>query len=134
MSHGEPLVIIDCRAGGCPLPILDLARHIGDVAGRATITVEADDPAAGPDIAAWCRMRGHEFVGRATADGRHARLHRPPSALSDSGILADVCGLIGFLSAGRTRQRSTWRDRRLAEPTCATAARTRAACGPTTTW
>jgi tRNA 2-thiouridine synthesizing protein A len=73
-------VIIDARGRRCPLPILDLARHIGDVEVGATLTVEADDPAARPDIAAWCRMRGHEFVAaQAAADGTPAyvvrRLH-----------------------------------------------------------
>jgi tRNA 2-thiouridine synthesizing protein A len=67
VNHGEPLVIIDCRGRRCPLPIIDLARAIPDTPVGATITVEADDPAAGPDIAAWCQMRKHEFVGRATA-------------------------------------------------------------------
>jgi tRNA 2-thiouridine synthesizing protein A len=63
-------VILDARGRRCPLPILDLARHIGDVDIGATITVEADDPAARPDIAAWCRMRGHEYVGETmAADG-----------------------------------------------------------------
>jgi len=60
-------VILDCRGRRCPLPILDLARHIGDVAVGETVTVEADDPAAGPDIAAWCRMRGHGYVAQTTA-------------------------------------------------------------------
>jgi tRNA 2-thiouridine synthesizing protein A len=73
-------VILDCRGRRCPLPILDLARHIGDVAVGETITVEADDPAARPDIAAWCRMRGHECVDAGAAtDGTPAytvrRLH-----------------------------------------------------------
>jgi tRNA 2-thiouridine synthesizing protein A len=27
------------------------------------LRVLADDPAANNDIRAWCRMRGHEFVG-----------------------------------------------------------------------
>jgi TusA-related sulfurtransferase len=49
------------------LPILDLARRIGDVPVGGTVVVEADDPAADPDIRAWCRMRGHEFVTRAAA-------------------------------------------------------------------
>ena len=61
---------VDSRGRRCPLPIIDLARHITDVEIGATITVEADDPAARPDIKAWCRMRGHEFVGEgAAADG-----------------------------------------------------------------
>lgn len=60
-------MILDCRGRRCPLPILELARHIGDVPVGATLTVEADDPAARPDIAAWCRMRGHETAGESTA-------------------------------------------------------------------
>jgi tRNA 2-thiouridine synthesizing protein A len=71
---------LDARGRRCPLPILDLARHINEVAVGDTITVEADDPAADPDIRAWCRMRRHEFIGTATAtDGTPAytvrRLH-----------------------------------------------------------
>ena len=60
-------MILDARGQRCPLPILDLARHIGDVAIGETVTVEADDPAAGPDVRAWCRMRGHAFVETTTA-------------------------------------------------------------------
>jgi tRNA 2-thiouridine synthesizing protein A len=56
-------VILDARGRRCPLPVLDLARHIAEVPVGSTVTVEADDPAAGPDIRAWCRMRGHEFAG-----------------------------------------------------------------------
>jgi tRNA 2-thiouridine synthesizing protein A len=75
-----PPVIIDARGRRCPLPILDLARQISAVAVGATIVVEADDPAAGPDIQAWCRMRQHEYVSvTAAADGTPAytvrRLH-----------------------------------------------------------
>jgi tRNA 2-thiouridine synthesizing protein A len=37
------------------------------------LTVEADDPAALPDVRAWCRMRGHEYVGASLAgDGTPA--------------------------------------------------------------
>ncbi len=61
-------MIIDARGRRCPLPILDLARHIDDVEVGAIITVEADDPAARPDVSAWCRMRGHEYVGEHTAN------------------------------------------------------------------
>jgi tRNA 2-thiouridine synthesizing protein A len=73
-------LVIDARGRRCPLPILDLARRIGDVPVGATITVEADDPAALPDVQAWCRMRSHEYVSVAVApDGTPAysvrRLH-----------------------------------------------------------
>lgn len=73
-------LVIDARGRRCPLPILDLARRIGEIAIGATISVEADDPAAGPDVQAWCRMRDHEYLGAsAAADGTPAytvrRLH-----------------------------------------------------------
>jgi tRNA 2-thiouridine synthesizing protein A len=58
---------IDARGRRCPLPILELARHIRDVEIGQTVSVEADDPAAGPDVRAWCRMRGHVFVATGTA-------------------------------------------------------------------
>jgi cysteine desulfurase len=64
---------IDSRGRRCPLPIIDLARAIGGVPVGEVVTVLADDPAAASDVAAWCRMRGHEFVdatpltGQATA-------------------------------------------------------------------
>jgi tRNA 2-thiouridine synthesizing protein A len=61
------VTVVDARGRRCPLPILDLARHIGDVAIGATLVVEADDPAARPDVQAWCRMRGHDYVGEQTA-------------------------------------------------------------------
>jgi tRNA 2-thiouridine synthesizing protein A len=61
-------LVIDARGRRCPLPILDLARRIGEVPVGRTVIVEADDPAALPDVQAWCRMRGHEYVGAAAAD------------------------------------------------------------------
>ena len=64
---------IDARGRRCPLPILDLARRIGEVPVGATVTIEADDPAAGPDVRAWCRMRGHDYAGESrAADGTPA--------------------------------------------------------------
>jgi tRNA 2-thiouridine synthesizing protein A len=65
-AGGAPIVL-DCRGRRCPLPILDLARRLPDVPVGGVITVEADDPAAGPDIRAWCRMRGHELLTPAAA-------------------------------------------------------------------
>jgi TusA-related sulfurtransferase len=56
-------VIVDSRGRRCPLPVIDLAKAIRDVAVGEVVTVLADDPAAATDIPAWCRMRGQEFVG-----------------------------------------------------------------------
>jgi tRNA 2-thiouridine synthesizing protein A len=66
-------LVIDARGRRCPLPILDLARHIAEVPVDALVIVEADDPAALPDVQAWCRMRAHEYVGASVApDGTPA--------------------------------------------------------------
>jgi tRNA 2-thiouridine synthesizing protein A len=53
---------LDCRGQRCPLPVIALARAIGTVGAGEELTVLADDPAAANDIAAWCRMKGHELV------------------------------------------------------------------------
>lgn len=55
-------ISLDCLGMKCPRPIIELARRFGDVAAGDLIEVLADDPAAGPDLAAWCRMRGQELV------------------------------------------------------------------------
>jgi TusA-related sulfurtransferase len=63
-------VELDCRGMRCPLPIIRLANNIGDLPVGQTLGVVAEDPAARPDVAAWCRMRGQEYVGEdAAADG-----------------------------------------------------------------
>jgi TusA-related sulfurtransferase len=64
---------LDCRGLVCPLPVIRLANAVGDVAVGRTLAVVADDPAARPDIAAWCRMRGHEYVGEDRAEDGVAR-------------------------------------------------------------
>jgi tRNA 2-thiouridine synthesizing protein A/cysteine desulfurase len=53
---------LDCRGLVCPAPIIELARHIGDVEPGELLGVVATDAAARVDVAAWCRMTGHEYV------------------------------------------------------------------------
>ncbi|MCK9904378.1 sulfurtransferase TusA family protein [Frankia sp. Cpl3] len=58
----RPQAVLDARGRRCPIPIIELARHIGDVDVGQLIELWADDPAAAADVAAWCRMRGHALV------------------------------------------------------------------------
>jgi len=61
---------LDCRGVVCPAPIIELARHIGDVEPGGLLGVVATDAAARVDVPAWCRMTGHEYVGEEeTEDG-----------------------------------------------------------------
>jgi tRNA 2-thiouridine synthesizing protein A len=69
----ESAVELDCRGLLCPRPVIELARHIDDVAVGEVIAVVAEDPAAAHDIPAWCRMRGQEYVGADTASDGVAR-------------------------------------------------------------
>jgi tRNA 2-thiouridine synthesizing protein A len=59
----QPVLVIDAIGQRCPLPVIELARRIADVPVGSVVEVLADDPAAAPDIAAWCRMRTHDYLG-----------------------------------------------------------------------
>ena len=66
----EPRLEVDCRGMRCPLPIIRLANAITDVAVGEILAVVATDPAARADVPAWCRMRGHAYLGeRPAPDG-----------------------------------------------------------------
>lgn len=65
-----PAVELDCRGLLCPLPIIELGRHLTDVSVGELLAVVTTDAAARHDVPAWCRMRGQEYVGEdAAADG-----------------------------------------------------------------
>ena len=68
---------LDCREMVCPLPVIELARRIGEVEVGQVVAVVARDSAARVDVPAWCRMRGQEYVGeQAASDGTPAYLVR----------------------------------------------------------
>jgi tRNA 2-thiouridine synthesizing protein A len=58
----EPALSLDCLGMKCPRPIIELNSRIDEVAPGDLVELWSDDPAAGPDLAAWCRMTGQEFV------------------------------------------------------------------------
>ncbi|MEV6960469.1 aminotransferase class V-fold PLP-dependent enzyme [Streptomyces sp. NPDC051207] len=61
-------VVVDAVGRRCPIPVIELAKVIGDVPVGGTVRVLADDEAARLDIPAWCEMRGQEYVGEEPAD------------------------------------------------------------------
>jgi tRNA 2-thiouridine synthesizing protein A len=64
---------LDCRGQRCPAPVIALARRVVELPVGAVVRVLADDPAAATDIPAWCRLRGHEFVGQPAPDTYEVR-------------------------------------------------------------
>jgi len=67
-APGDADIEVDCRGQLCPTPIIELARHLGDLAVGGVIAVASDDPSARHDVPAWCRMREQEYVGEETAE------------------------------------------------------------------
>jgi tRNA 2-thiouridine synthesizing protein A len=61
----QPALSINALGRKCPLPIIMLAERIGEVAIGEIVQVLADDPAAKPDVPAWCGLKSHEYVGSA---------------------------------------------------------------------
>lgn len=58
---------LDCRGMRCPVPVIQLAGRVDEVPVDGVVLVLADDPAAAADVPAWCRMRGHDYLGVAAA-------------------------------------------------------------------
>ena len=54
---------LDCRTLPCPMPVIELARHLGEVQVGELLAVVAMDAAAEVDVPAWCRMKGQAYVG-----------------------------------------------------------------------
>jgi TusA-related sulfurtransferase len=64
----EPALIVDAVGRRCPMPVIELARRIEEVAVGDVVALLSDDPAAAADVPAWCRMREQDFVGE-SSDG-----------------------------------------------------------------
>lgn len=65
----EDALTIDTRGQRCPIPIIELAKRIGDVGIGETVVVLSDDIAARVDIPVWCRMKGQEYLGEEPSEG-----------------------------------------------------------------
>ncbi|MFI6032716.1 cysteine desulfurase/sulfurtransferase TusA family protein [Streptomyces sp. NPDC051315] len=72
----EQVRVVDALGRRCPIPVIELAKVIGDVPVGGTVRVLSDDEAARLDIPAWCAMRGQEYVGEEPADRGSAYLVR----------------------------------------------------------
>lgn len=76
-GHEPPALELDCRGLRCPMPVIELGKHIGDVEVGELVGVATEDVAARVDVPAWCRMRGQEYAGEVAAeDGTPVHLVR----------------------------------------------------------
>ncbi|OWA04120.1 cysteine desulfurase [Streptomyces sp. CS113] len=72
-------LVVDALGRRCPIPVIELAKVIGDVPVGGTVRVLSDDEAARLDIPAWCEMRGQEYLGEEPAERGTAYLVRRTS-------------------------------------------------------
>ena len=64
----NPDVTVDALGRRCPIPVIELAKHIEEVEVGAVVEVVSDDEAARVDIPVWCRMKGQQYVGTSPAE------------------------------------------------------------------
>ncbi|MGW4079682.1 aminotransferase class V-fold PLP-dependent enzyme [Streptomyces asiaticus] len=64
----EPELVVDSLGKRCPIPVIELAKVIGEVPVGGVVTVLSDDEAARLDIPAWCEMRGQTYEGERPAE------------------------------------------------------------------
>jgi cysteine desulfurase len=70
-------LVVDSLGKRCPIPVIELAKVIGDVPVGGVVTVLSDDEAARLDIPAWCDMRAQEYLGcHPATDGTAYRVRR----------------------------------------------------------
>lgn len=60
---------VDTLGRPCPIPVIELAKTVGQVEVGTVIVVLSDDPASKVDIPVWCRMQRQRFLGREDLEG-----------------------------------------------------------------
>jgi len=69
--------VLDSRDVSCPLPIIQTAQAIKDLAAGQTLLVMASDPGFEPDIKAWSARTGNTLLsGQQHGNEYHALLRK----------------------------------------------------------
>ena len=62
-------VEVDAAGLACPLPVIELARAVDEVAVGGLVRLIATDPAARVDVPVWCRMQRQRLRAHDEVDG-----------------------------------------------------------------
>jgi len=63
-----PNVTLDAKGLLCPMPIVKLAKAMKDLESQQVLLLEATDPGAIPDVAAWSKNTGNPVLAQETVD------------------------------------------------------------------
>jgi TusA-related sulfurtransferase len=59
---------LDCRGMLCPMPIVKLSKAIKELESGKVLLLEATDPGAIADVAAWSKNTGHALLAQDKVD------------------------------------------------------------------
>ena len=68
MTVPEADRVLDCKGLLCPIPIVRLSKAVKEMQVGQTLRMEATDPGAMPDVAAWGRQTRHEVLSATQTD------------------------------------------------------------------
>lgn len=75
------VVLVDATGKRCPLPIIDLARAAASAPDGTWLRLLSTDPAAESDVAAWCRLQGHDLLEQNWSAGTTPARPQTPNTL-----------------------------------------------------
>ena len=61
-------VTLDCKGMLCPMPIVKLSKAIKELDSGKVLLLEATDPGAIADVAAWAKNTGHTLLDQDKVD------------------------------------------------------------------
>ncbi len=64
-----PMRQVDATGLACPLPVIELAKAVEQIAVGDTVELVATDPASHVDVPVWCRMRRQALQSVDERDG-----------------------------------------------------------------
>lgn len=59
----NPTYTLDDRGKRCPIPVLDTKKKMDTLTKGDVLEVLATDPGAEPDLMAWAKRTGNEYLG-----------------------------------------------------------------------
>jgi tRNA 2-thiouridine synthesizing protein A len=69
LPRPEVATEVDATGMSCPMPVIELAKAVREVAIGDRVRLLATDPAAKVDVPVWCRMQRQTLVSQGERDG-----------------------------------------------------------------
>lgn len=83
LGDTAPDLVVDGGHRSCVVLLIELRRRIGAMSADSVVHLIAHDPAAPIDLAAWCHLTGHAYLGPVPSD-------RPTHALRVGAATRDT--------------------------------------------